>query len=88
LHRSFPSAVVAKPAESLSMINQSLRCPSCGQFGYIVATDPADLEEFVATICHYCGHVLDRDGLTECLARGDAERTTPSSHRAWRSPRR
>lgn len=70
------------------MINQSLRCPSCGQFGYIVATDPADLEDFVATICHYCGHVLDRDGLAECLARGEPLRTTPSANRAWRSPRR
>jgi transposase len=70
------------------MINESLRCPSCGQFGYVVATGAADLEEFVATICHYCGHVLDRDGLAGCLARGEAERNTPSSNRAWRSPRR
>jgi hypothetical protein len=80
--------VVAKPAERLSMINQSLRCPSCGQFGYIVATEAADLEEFVATICHYCGHVLDRDGLAECLARGDAERNAPNPNGIYRSPRR
>jgi len=70
------------------MINQSLRCPSCGQFGYIVATDEADLEKFVATICHYCGHLLDRDGLDECLARGEAERTSQNSTRAYRPPRR
>jgi len=70
------------------MINQSLRCPGCGQFGFIVATGPADLEEFVATICHYCGHVLDRDGLAECLARADAERETSGSNRVYRSPRR
>ncbi len=58
------------------MINQSVRCPDCGHCGYIVATGAADLEEFVATICHYCGHILDRDGLIECLARRDAERST------------
>jgi transposase len=56
------------------MINESVRCPSCGQFGYIVATGAVDLEEFVATICHYCGHILDRDGLLECLAQHDSER--------------
>lgn len=56
------------------MINQSVRCPSCGQLGYIVATGPADLEGFVATICHYCGHILDRDGLDECLARDEVAR--------------
>jgi hypothetical protein len=67
-------AAVAKPAERVVMINESVRCPSCGQFGYIVATGTADLEEFVATICHYCGHILDRDGLRECLAQHDAER--------------
>ena len=58
------------------MINESVRCPSCGHFGYIVATGAADLEEFVATICHYCGYILDRDELAECLARHEAERTT------------
>ena len=67
------------------MINQSVRCPSCGQFGYVVETDAADLAEFVATICHYCGHVLDRDGLAECLAR---ERNTASSNANYRAPRR
>ena len=56
------------------MINESVRCPSCRQFGYIVATDPAALEKFVATVCHYCGHILDRDELDECLAEHDAER--------------
>jgi hypothetical protein len=70
------------------MINQSLRCPSCDQFGYIVATGAADLEEFVATVCHYCGHILDRDGLAECLARHEAQRDTPTSNRIYRSPRR
>ena len=70
------------------MINQSLRCPSCGQFGYVVATEAADLEEFVATICHYCGHILDRDELAECLARGDAERDAPIVNRTSRAPRR
>ena len=70
------------------MINQSLRCPSCGQFGYIVATEEADLEDFVATICHYCGHLLDRDGLAECLARCDEEGTPQSSTRTYRPPRR
>ena len=70
------------------MINQSLRCPSCGQFGYIVATEAADLEEFVATICHYCGHLLDRDGLVECLARCEAEDDTPNPNRAYRPSRR
>jgi hypothetical protein len=88
VHRSPPGVVVVKPAEDSSVINQSLRCPSCGQFGFIVETDAADLEEFVATICHYCGHVLDRDGLAECLARGEAERTAPSANRGWRAPRR
>src|ERR1051326_3366380 len=29
---------------------------------------PIYLEEFVATNCHYCGHVLDREGLDECIA--------------------
>lgn len=58
------------------MINHSVRCPTCDQFGYIVATEPADLEDFVATICHYCGHILDRDELAECLARHDSERNT------------
>ncbi len=58
------------------MINESVRCPSCGHFGYIVATGAADLEEFLATICHYCGHILDRDELIECLARDEAERKT------------
>jgi len=58
------------------VINESVRCPSCRQFGYIVATGPADLEEFVATVCHYCGHILDRDELDECLAQHDAERNT------------
>ena len=58
------------------MINESVRCPSCGQFGYIVATHPAALEEFVATICHYCGHILDREELDECLAQHAAERST------------
>jgi len=58
------------------LINESVRCPSCGHFGYIVATGAAHLEEFVATICHYCGHVLDRDELMECLARHEAERKT------------
>jgi hypothetical protein len=57
-----------------SMISQSLRCPSCGQFGYVVSTDPVDLEDFIASVCHYCGHVLVRDELVECLARLDAER--------------
>jgi len=70
------------------MINQSLRCPNCGQFGYVVATEAADLEDFVATICHYCGHVLDRDELAECLARCQAERNTPSSATTYRTPRR
>ena len=56
------------------MINQTLRCPSCGQFGYIVATDPADLDNFVATVCHYCGHVLNHGGLAEFLAEIEAER--------------
>jgi hypothetical protein len=70
------------------MINQSLRCPSCGQFGYLDATEAAGLEEFVATICHYCGHVLDRDGLAECLARSEAERTTQAANRRWRPARR
>ena len=58
------------------MINHSVRCPTCGQFGYIVATEPADLEDFVATICHYCGHILDRDVLAECLGRHDSGRNT------------
>ena len=53
-----------------------MRCPSCGQFGYLVATGTADLEKFVATICHYCGYILDRDELLECLARHEAERNT------------
>ena len=70
------------------MINQSLRCPSCGQFGYDVATEAADLEEFVATICHYCGHLLDRDGLADCLARYEAEADTPNANRAYRPLRR
>ncbi len=70
------------------MINQSLRCPSCGQFGYVVATEAADLEEFVATICHYCGHLLDREGIAESLARRDAEGDTPSANRTYRPPRR
>ncbi len=56
------------------MINESVRCPSCGHFGYIVATEAADLEEFVATVCNYCGHILDRDELAECLAHSAAER--------------
>ena len=54
------------------MINESLRCPSCGQYGYVAATGAADLEEFVATVCHYCARL--RDGLAECLARHEAER--------------
>ena len=70
------------------MINQSVRCPSCGQFGFIVETDPADLEEFVATICHYCGHVLDREGLDECIAQGEAERNAPRANQGWRASRR
>jgi hypothetical protein len=70
------------------MINQSLRCPSCGQFGYLVATEAADLEKFVATICHYCGHVLDRGGLAECLGRGDAAGDTLGSAKIYRTPRR
>ncbi len=69
------------------MINQSLRCPSCGQFGYVVATEAVDREDFVATICHYCGHLLDRDELLECLARCEAERNTPSPARTYRAPR-
>jgi hypothetical protein len=69
------------------MINQSLCCPVCGHCGYMVATDAADLEDFVAAICHYCGHVLDRDGLAACLAGGDPARSTPSPTRTWR-PRR
>lgn len=56
------------------MINQSVRCPSCGQLGFIVETGPGDLDDFVATICHYCGHILDRDGLDEALARFASER--------------
>ena len=70
------------------MINQSLRCPNCGEFGFIVEIDATDLEEFVATICHYCGHVLDRDGLTECLEQSEGERTLPNANRGWRAPRR
>jgi len=70
------------------MINQSLRCPSCGQFGYVVATDAGDRDDFIATMCHYCGHVLDRDGLAECLAQSEAERTGARANRAWRAPRR
>jgi len=60
------------------LINESVRCPSCGHLGYIVATGAADLEEFVATICHYCGHILDRDELLECLAEHDSERNPNS----------
>jgi hypothetical protein len=70
------------------MINESLHCPSCGQLGYVVATGAADLDKLVATICHYCGHVLDRDGVAECLARTEAERNMSSSNTRWRSPRR
>ena len=70
------------------MINQSLRCPSCGQFGYVVATEAADLEEFVGTICHYCGHLLDRDGLAERRSDRDAELNSPGSNRTYRPRRR
>jgi hypothetical protein len=70
------------------MINQTLRCPSCGQFGYLVPEEALVLEGFVATICHYCGHVLDRDGLSECLARSEAERNAQAANRRWRPARR
>jgi hypothetical protein len=70
------------------MINQSLRCPSCDQFGYIVSTEEADLEKFVATICHYCGHLLDRDGISECLTRCDAEGAAQTPVRIYQPPRR
>ena len=70
------------------MINQSLRCPGCGQFGYLDANEAAGRNEFVATICHYCGHVLDRDGLAECLARSEAEHNLQAANRRWRPARR
>ena len=68
------------------MINESLCCPSCGHCGYICATGAADLEELVATVCHYCGHILDRDELAECLALGKAAATQASSNSAGPSP--
>jgi hypothetical protein len=58
------------------MINESLHCPNCGHCGYIVATRAADLDKLVATVCHYCGHFLDRDGFAECLAPREARRNT------------
>jgi hypothetical protein len=70
------------------MINQSLRCPSCGQNGFIVATGAADLEEFVATICHYCGHLLDKERLVECLARNETQHDKPHPTGMFRPPRR
>ena len=71
------------------MINESVHCPNCGHCGYIVATGAADLGEFVATVCHYCGYLLDRDGLAKCLAPREAERSTPASPpNSGRTPRR
>lgn len=59
-----------------AMVNESLRCPSCREFGYLVSTAEDDLEDFSGAICHYCGHVLDREGLAVCLALTAAERKT------------
>ena len=56
------------------MINDALRCPNCGELGFIEPTEEADLGELVGAVCHYCGHLLDRQALLDCLAATAAER--------------
>jgi DNA-directed RNA polymerase subunit RPC12/RpoP len=56
------------------MINEALRCPNCGRFGFIESTEDEDLDELAGAICHYCGHFLDHEAILECLAQTAAER--------------
>lgn len=56
------------------MINEALRCPNCGELGFIESTDEAKLDGLVGAICHYCGHFLDHQGIVECLAQTAAAR--------------
>jgi uncharacterized Zn finger protein len=55
------------------MINPKLRCPSCGQLGFLVSEKEDDLAELYGAMCHYCGHVMERDEILEALARAAAE---------------
>lgn len=57
----------------VNMINESLPCPSCGQLGYLVSEHEEDLAELSGAICHYCGHVLERDEILERLAQAAAK---------------
>jgi hypothetical protein len=57
------------------MMDETVRCPSCEQHGYLAGA-ALDLDRFVVAICHYCGCVLDRDELARCLARAAAARKT------------
>jgi len=45
------------------VINQSLRCPSCGEFGFLSDSVEPQAKDLSGAICHYCGHFLERDGI-------------------------
>jgi hypothetical protein len=47
------------------MINESLHCPSCGEFGFLADSVDSDAKHLFGAICHYCGHFLERDAILD-----------------------
>lgn len=45
------------------MINESLQCPSCGEFGFLSDSVDSDAKHLFGAICHYCGHFLESDAI-------------------------
>lgn len=59
------------------MMDETVHCPSCGRCGYPAGTATADPQRFIAVMCHYCGCVLDREGLAKCRTPGEAAVPAP-----------
>lgn len=57
------------------MINKSLPCPSCGEFGFLSDSVDCDAKDLFGAICHYCGHFLERDGILDLCRKAAAEQT-------------
>ena len=59
------------------MMDETLHCPNCGQCGYPSGTETVAPTRYLAVMCHYCGCVLDRDGLARCRTQPETVAPAP-----------
>jgi hypothetical protein len=55
------------------MPHPALRCPNCGQHGYVIERRTGEIEPLVGAACHLCGHLLRSEEVERSLDEYQAE---------------